>query len=113
MVRSVSESRIGTIVLCLRIEHNQQRARVKKRAYESIERHVLAPYGATRRPSGEHQLRLAYRTDKDLEKHRKTADDFELAARHARSQCQYGQLLVRSRLDALLEFLVLLNFTRK
>jgi hypothetical protein len=26
---------------------------------------------------------------------------------------QYGQLLVASRLDALLEFLVLLNFTRK
>jgi hypothetical protein len=48
MVTSVSERRIGTIVLRLRIEHNQQRGRVKKRAYECIEHHVLAPYGATR-----------------------------------------------------------------
>lgn len=67
MVTSVSERRIGIIVLRLRIEHNQQRVRVIKRAYESIERHVLAPYGATRLPTGEHQLKLAYRTAQDLD----------------------------------------------
>ena len=61
------EARIGTIVLRLRIEPNQQRSRVKKRAYKSIERHVLAPHGAMRLPSGEHELKLSYRTDQDLE----------------------------------------------
>lgn len=39
------KSRIGTIVLRLRIEHAKQRARAQRRAHESIERHVLAPYG--------------------------------------------------------------------
>jgi len=67
MVTSVSERRIGTIVLRLRIEPNQQRSRVKKRAYKSIERHVLAHYGATRLPTGEHQLKVAYRTAQDLD----------------------------------------------
>ncbi len=61
------ESRIGTIVLRLRLEHTEQRMRVKKRAFESIERHVLASYGATRLASGEHQLKLSYRTDQDLD----------------------------------------------
>jgi hypothetical protein len=67
MVRRVGESRIGTIVLWLRIEHVRQRARVKKRAYKSVVRHVLTPYGATRLPSGEHRVDLAYRTDNDLD----------------------------------------------
>jgi hypothetical protein len=67
MVSCVNGNRIGTIVLWLRIEHIQQRARLRKRAYERIERHVLAPYGATRIPTGEHRLRLPYRTDKDLD----------------------------------------------
>lgn len=62
-----TESRIGTIVLRLRIEHTQKRMWVKKRAFESIERHVLASYGATRLPSGEHRLKLSYRTDQDLD----------------------------------------------
>jgi hypothetical protein len=53
--------------LRLRIEHDQQRVRVKKRVYESIERRVLAPYGATRLATGEHQLKLAYRTAQDLD----------------------------------------------
>jgi hypothetical protein len=35
--------------------------------FATIERHVLAPYGATRLPSGEHQLKLSYRTDQDLD----------------------------------------------
>ncbi len=62
-----AESRIGTIVLRLRIEHRQQRVRVTRRVFATIERHVLAPYGATRLPSGEHQLKLSYRTDQDLD----------------------------------------------
>jgi hypothetical protein len=62
-----SESRIGTIVLWLRIEHIQLRARATRRAYKRIERHVLTQYGATRIASGEHRLNLAYRTDKDLD----------------------------------------------
>jgi hypothetical protein len=63
----MGESRIGTIVLWLRIEHIQQRARLRKRAYKSILRHVLTPYGAIRLQSGEHRLILSYRTDKDLD----------------------------------------------
>lgn len=62
-----AETRIGTIVLRLRIEHRQQRVRVTRRVFATIERHVLAPYGATRLPSGEHQLKLSYRTDQDLD----------------------------------------------
>jgi hypothetical protein len=61
------ENRIGTIVLRLRIEHKRKRLRVTRRAFASIERHVLAPYGATRLPTGEHQLILYYRTDQDLD----------------------------------------------
>jgi hypothetical protein len=62
-----AESRIGTIVLRLRIEHKQQRVRVTRRVFATIERHVLAPHGAMRLPSGEHELKLSYRTDQDLE----------------------------------------------
>jgi hypothetical protein len=66
MVTSVSDS-VGTIVLRLRIEHNRRRESARTRAYESIERNVLAQYGATRLPTGEHQLKLAYRTPQDLD----------------------------------------------
>ncbi len=62
-----AETRIGTIILRLRIEHKRQRLRVTRRVFATIERHVLAPYGATRLPSGEHLLRLVYRTDQDLD----------------------------------------------
>jgi hypothetical protein len=62
-----AESRIGTIVLRLRIEHKGRRVRVTRRVLATIERHVLAPYSATRLPSGEHQLQLSYRTDQDLD----------------------------------------------
>jgi hypothetical protein len=62
-----AERQIATIVLRLRIEHKEQRVRVTRRVFASIERHVLAPYGATRLASGEHQLRLSYRTDQDLD----------------------------------------------
>jgi hypothetical protein len=61
------DSRIGIIVLRLRIEHNDHRMRGKRRAYKNIERHVLSHYGATRLPSGEHQLKISYRTDQDLD----------------------------------------------
>jgi len=62
-----AERRIGTIVLRLRIQHKQQHARLTRRVFAIIERHVLAPYGAARLPSGEHQLKLSYQTDQDLD----------------------------------------------
>lgn len=62
-----AENRIGTIVLSLRIEHKQQRVWQTRRVLAIIERHVLASYGATRLPSGEHQLKLAYRTERHLD----------------------------------------------
>jgi hypothetical protein len=61
------ESRIGTIVLRLRIEHKERRVRITRRVFATIERLVLAPHGATRLPSGEHRLTLSYRTDQDLD----------------------------------------------
>jgi hypothetical protein len=45
----------------------QESARGKTRASKNIERHVLSLYGATRLPSEEHQLKLRYRTDQDLD----------------------------------------------
>jgi hypothetical protein len=59
-------NRTAIVVLRLRIEHKQQRARVIKRAYGSIVRHVLAAYGARRLPTGEHQVTLEYQTDQEL-----------------------------------------------
>jgi hypothetical protein len=61
------DKRIGIIVLRLRIEHKNHRIRGKRRADEFIERHVLSHYGATRLPSGEHQLKIPYQTDQDLD----------------------------------------------
>jgi hypothetical protein len=61
------DSRTGTIVLRLRIEHKNHRMRRTVRAFKNIERHVLSLYGATRLPSGEHQLHISYRTDQDLD----------------------------------------------
>jgi len=66
-VIDVDDSRIGVILLRLRIAHNRKRLWGQKRAYESIERHVLAPYGATRLVSGEHRLQISYRTEQELE----------------------------------------------
>jgi hypothetical protein len=63
----MDESQIGTIVLWLRIEHVEQRVRARNRAYKSIERHVLTPYGARRLPTGEHTVDFSYRTDNDLD----------------------------------------------
>ena len=57
----MDESQIGTIVLWLRIEHVEQRVRARNRAYKSIERHVLTPYGARRLPTGEHTVDFSYR----------------------------------------------------
>ena len=91
----MSESRIGTIVLYLRIEHTQRRARIKKRVYKGIERHVLKAYGATRLPSGEHRLHVSYRTDKDLDD---LVDDllFEIAGEAQMRDC-YSE--TEARLD--------------
>jgi hypothetical protein len=61
-----SESQTGVVVLRLRIEHIKQHVLGKHRAYKNIERRILSQYGATRLPSGEHQLKLTYRTDQDL-----------------------------------------------
>jgi hypothetical protein len=62
----VSGRRIGTILLRLRIQHNNQHMRRQRRAYEKIERRVLAHYGATRLLTGVHQLQIAYLTEQDL-----------------------------------------------
>ncbi len=63
----MSNRRTGTILLRLRIEHNKHYLRGQRRAYESIQRHVLAHYGATRLLTGEHQLQISYRTEEDLD----------------------------------------------
>jgi len=71
--------RIAIVVLRVRIEHKQRRARVIKRAYGGILRHVLAAYGAVRLPTGEHQVTLEYQTDQELDN---LVDDllFEISA---------------------------------
>ncbi len=71
--------RIAIVVLRVRIEHKQRRARVIKRAYGSIVRHVLSAYGAMRLPTGEYQVTLEYQTDQELDN---LADDllFEISA---------------------------------
>jgi hypothetical protein len=81
-----SESRTAIVVLRLRIEHTEQRVRGQRRAYKSIERYVLSQYGATRLPSGEHQLKLMYRTDQDLDE---LMDDllFEIAGEAQMRDC--------------------------
>ena len=80
------ESRIGIIVLRLRIEHNAHRMRGRMRAFKNIERYVLSQYGATRLPSGEHQLKVSYRTDQDLDN---LMDDllFEITGEAQLSEC--------------------------
>lgn len=86
-MRDVSiDSRIGIIVLRLRIEHKNHRMRGRMRALKNIERHVLSQYGATRLPTGEHQLRVSYRTDQDLDD---LVDDllFEIAGEAQLSDC--------------------------
>jgi hypothetical protein len=56
------------------------------RAFKNIERYVLSQYGATRLPSGEHQLKVSYRTDQDLDD---LMDDllFEIAGEAQLSEC--------------------------
>ena len=94
MVIDVSiDSRIGIIVLRLRIEHKNRRVRGRMRAFENIERHVLSQYGATSLPSGEHQLKVSYRTDRELDE---LMDDllFEIAGEAQLSDC-YSQTEAR------------------
>ena len=80
------DNRIGIIVLRLRIEHKAHRMRGRLRAFKNIERYVLSQYGATRLPSGEHQLKISYRTDQDLDD---LMDDllFEIAGEAQLSGC--------------------------
>jgi hypothetical protein len=81
-----SDSRIGIIVLRLRIEHAYSRMRTQRRAFRNIERRVLSRYQATLLPSGEHQLQIAYRTEGDLNE---LMDDllFEIAGEAQMSGC--------------------------
>ena len=60
--------------------------RGRMRAFKNIERYVLSQYGATRLPSGEHQLKVSYRTDQDLDD---LMDDwlFEIAGEAQLSEC--------------------------
>jgi hypothetical protein len=60
--------------------------RGRMRAFKNIERYVLSQYGATRLPSGEHQLKISYRTDQDLDD---LMDDllFEIAGEAQLSDC--------------------------
>lgn len=65
---AVNEIKIATIVLKLQNENNHQHLRGKKRVTESIERYVLAPCNATRRVSGEFELKIPYYTNSGLDK---------------------------------------------
>jgi hypothetical protein len=81
-----SDTRIGVIVLRLRIEHAYSRKRTQRRAFKNIERHVLSRYQATLLPSGEHQVHILYRTEHDLDER---MDDllFEIAGEAQMSGC--------------------------
>jgi hypothetical protein len=81
-----SDSRIGIIVLRLRIEHTYSRMRTQRRAFRNIERRILSRYQATLLPSGEHQLQVAYRNEGDLNE---LMDDllFEIAGEAQMSGC--------------------------
>jgi hypothetical protein len=82
----ISDTRVGVIVLRLRIEHAYSRMRTQRRAFKNIERHVLSRYQATLLPSGEHQLYISYRTENDLDE---LMDDllFEIAGEAQMSGC--------------------------
>ncbi len=61
------ELRTGTVLLSLRVENNSKFVRGKKRALESIENYHLRHYNAKRRPSGDYELSVPYRTDAELD----------------------------------------------
>jgi len=87
VVSNVSgDTRIGVIVLRLRIEHTYSRMRSQRRAFRNVERHVLSRYQATLLPSGEHQLHISYRSEHDLNE---LMDDllFEIAGEAQMSGC--------------------------
>ena len=81
-----AKSRIGIILLRVRIKHTLSRSRTQRRAFRNIERRVLSRYQATLLPSGEHQLHIAYRTEADLNE---LMDDllFEIAGEAQLSGC--------------------------
>jgi hypothetical protein len=63
----------ATILLLLYIENNNRFLRGKKRAIESIVRHVLPVYGEIRHLGrDEYQMKIRYRTDAELDQ---TMDD--------------------------------------
>jgi hypothetical protein len=80
------ERRVGTFVLRLRLEHESHGPRRERRAYKRVERHVLSQYGATRLASGDHELKIAYLNEDDLEER---IDDllFEIAGEAQLYQC--------------------------
>jgi len=57
----------ATVLLWLRVENNSKFVRGKKRAREDIERYHLQRYAAERRASGEYELKVPFRDDKDLD----------------------------------------------
>ena len=59
----------ATILLRLNVENNNRFLRGRRRAIESIVRHVLPVYGETRRlEHNEFQMTIRYRTDAELDK---------------------------------------------
>jgi hypothetical protein len=64
---NVSDRRIATILLRLRIQHNNHDMRRQRRAFERIERRIVAHYGGTRLLTGVHQLQISYRTEQELD----------------------------------------------
>lgn len=81
-----SDTRVGVIVLRLRIEPTYSRLRRQRRALRNIERRILSRYQATLLPSGEHLLHIPYRTETDLND---LMDDllFEIAGEAQLSGC--------------------------
>jgi len=60
---------VATILLRLYVENNNRFLRGRKRAVDSIVRHVLPIYGETQHlRRNEYQIKIPYRTDADLDK---------------------------------------------
>ena len=59
--------KVATVLLTLRIENNNKFVRGKKRTIEHIERFYLEEFDATRRPNGEYELKVPYKSDEDLD----------------------------------------------
>jgi AcrR family transcriptional regulator len=66
-LRNQPAEQVAEITLRLNIENNSQSVRGKKRARENIERYCLNQYPATGLSSGDHTLRVNYKTREDLD----------------------------------------------